>query len=251
VAKRVKVDLPVEKLPREWYNVLADLPFPLDPPLDPKTQQPVNPEALLAIFPRALVEQEMSDQRHIPIPEPILEEYALYRPTPLIRATKLEEYLETPARIYYKYEGVSPTGSHKTNTSIAQAYFNAKEGVEELVTETGAGQWGSALSYAGRKFGIKVRVFMVRISYHQKPMRKYLMNFYDASVEPSPSKLTQSGKGFLSHGEEHPGSLGIAISEAIEYVVNTKNAKYSLGSVLNHVLMHQTCLLYTSPSPRD
>lgn len=243
MAKRVKVDLPVEKLPREWYNVLADLPFPLDPPLDPKTQQPVNPEALLAIFPRALVEQEMSDQRHIPIPEPILEEYALYRPTPLIRATKLEEYLETPARIYYKYEGVSPTGSHKTNTSIAQAYFNAKEGVEELVTETGAGQWGSALSYAGRKFGIKVRVFMVRISYHQKPMRKHLMNFYNASVEPSPSELTQSGKGFLTHDEEeHPGSLGIAISEAIEYVVNTKNAKYSLGSVLNHVLMHQTVI---------
>ncbi|MDI3517745.1 MAG: tryptophan synthase beta chain [Thermotogota bacterium] len=242
MAERVRVDLPVKELPKEWYNVLADLPFPLDPPLDPKTQQPVDPEALLAIFPRSLVEQEVSDQRYIPIPEPVLEEYALFRPTPLIRATKLEEYLETPARIYYKYEGVSPTGSHKTNTSIAQAYFNAKEGVEELVTETGAGQWGSALSYAGKKFGVRVRVFMVRISYHQKPMRKYLMNFYDASVEPSPSKLTEAGKAFLVQNEEHPGSLGIAISEAIEYVVNSTKAKYSLGSVLNHVLMHQTVI---------
>jgi len=242
VGKRVKVDLTVEEMPKHWYNVLADLPFELDPPLDPATKEPVKPEALLAIFPESLVEQEVTKERHIPIPEEVLEEYAVFRPTPLIRAVYLEEYLETPAHIYYKYEGVSPTGSHKTNTALAQAYYNAREGVEELVTETGAGQWGSALSYSCAKFGLRSRVFMVRISYKQKPMRKQLMNLFGGVVEPSPSNRTNVGKDFLASDPEHPGSLGIAISEAIEYVVSSNKVKYSLGSVLNHVLLHQTII---------
>ncbi len=242
MGKRVKVDLTVEEMPKHWYNVLADLPFELDPPLDPATKEPVKPEALLAIFPESLVEQEVTKERHIPIPEEVLKEYAVFRPTPLIRAVYLEEYLETPARIYYKYEGVSPTGSHKTNTALAQAYYNAREGVEELVTETGAGQWGSALSYSCAKFRLRSRVFMVRISYKQKPMRKQLMNLFGGVVEPSPSNRTNVGKDFLASDPDHPGSLGIAISEAIEYVVSSNKVKYSLGSVLNHVLLHQTII---------
>lgn len=239
---RIKVNLKPEEMPRYWYNVLADLEFKLDPPLDPSTKKPVSPEALARIFPMSLIEQEMSQQREIPIPEPVLREYSVFRPTPLIRATFLEEALETPAHIYYKYEGVSPTGSHKTNTALAQAFYNKKEGVENLVTETGAGQWGSALSYSGVKFGLNVSVFMVKVSYEQKPMRKFLMNLFKSSVTPSPSERTEFGKSLLQQNSDNPGSLGIAISEALEQVIHSKNAKYSLGSVLNHVLLHQTII---------
>ena len=239
---RIKVNLKPEEMPRYWYNVLADLKFKLDPPLDPSTKKPVSPEALARIFPMSLIEQEMSQQREIPIPEPVLREYSVFRPTPLIRATFLEEALETPAHIYYKYEGVSPTGSHKTNTALAQAFYNKKEGVENLVTETGAGQWGSALSYSGVKFGLNVSVFMVKVSYEQKPMRKFLMNLFKGSVTPSPSERTEFGKSLLQQNSDNPGSLGIAISEALEQVIHSKNAKYSLGSVLNHVLLHQTII---------
>jgi len=236
---REVVYLKPEEMPRSYYNVLADLPFKLDPPLDPETGQPMKPEKLLRIFPEPLLEQEISDKRFIPIPEPVLKEYAVYRPTPLIRANFLEEYLGTRTRIYYKYEGVSPTGSHKVNTALAQAYYNKISGTRILVTETGAGQWGSALSYAGAKFGLEVRVFMVKISYNQKPFRKVLMNIFNGNVVPSPSKLTQFGQTF---DEEHPGTLGIAISEAIETVFKEEGAKYALGSVLNHVLLHQTII---------
>lgn len=236
---REVVYLKPEEMPRSYYNVLADLPFKLDLPLDPETGQPMKPEKLLSIFPEPLLEQEISDKRFIPIPEPVLKEYAVYRPTPLIRANFLEEYLGTRTRIYYKYEGVSPTGSHKVNTALAQAYYNKISGTRILVTETGAGQWGSALSYAGAKFGLEVRVFMVKISYNQKPFRKVLMNIFNGNVVPSPSKLTQFGQTF---DEEHPGTLGIAISEAIETVFKEQGAKYALGSVLNYVLLHQTII---------
>ncbi|MCD6550861.1 TrpB-like pyridoxal phosphate-dependent enzyme [Thermotoga sp.] len=239
---RVVVNLKPSEIPRHWYNVLADLPFKLDPPLDPETRGPVSPEKLSVIFPMSLIEQEMSDKRFIEIPEAVLKEYAVYRPTPLIRATFLEEYLQTPARIYYKHEGVSPTGSHKPNTAIAQAYYNKIEGVKRLVTETGAGQWGSALSYAGAKFGLEVKVFMVKVSYHQKPMRKYMMNLFGGKVTPSPSEETNFGRRLLKENPENPGSLGIAISEALEVTVSNPDTKYSLGSVLNHVLLHQTVI---------
>ncbi|WP_448375062.1 TrpB-like pyridoxal phosphate-dependent enzyme [Fervidobacterium sp.] len=236
---RESVYLKPEEMPKSYYNVLADLPFKLDPPLDPQTGEPIKPEKLLAIFPEPLLEQEISEERFIPIPEPVLKEYAVYRPSPLIRANFLEEYLGTRTKIYYKYEGVSPTGSHKTNTALAQAYYNKIVGTRVLVTETGAGQWGSALSYAGAKFGLEVKVFMVKVSYNQKPFRKILMNIFDGNVVPSPSKLTSFGQTF---NEEHPGTLGIAISEAIETVFKENNAKYALGSVLNHVLLHQTII---------
>jgi tryptophan synthase beta chain len=239
---RVRVDLKVEEMPKYWYNVLADLPFKLDPPLDPRTKQPISPQALSAIFPEPLIEQEVSEKREIPIPEPVLREYAVFRPTPLYRATYLEEYLQTPARIYYKYEGASPTGSHKTNTALAQAYYNKISNTKRLVTETGAGQWGSALCYAGTKFGLTVSVFMVRISYEQKPMRKYLMKLFGGNVVPSPSDRTNFGKSLLEKNGDMPGSLGIAISEAIEVAVSDPSTKYSLGSVLNHVLLHQTVI---------
>lgn len=239
---RIVVNLKPEEIPKHWYNVLADLPFKLDPPLDPETKQPISPEKLSVIFPMSLIEQEVSEERFIEIPEPVLKEYAVYRPTPLIRATLLEEYLQTPARIYYKYEGVSPTGSHKPNTAIAQAYYNKIEGVKRLVTETGAGQWGSALSYAGAKFGLEVKVFMVKVSYQQKPMRKYMMNLFGGKVTPSPSEETNFGRKILSEDPDNPGSLGIAISEALEVAVSDPNTKYSLGSVLNHVLLHQTVI---------
>ncbi len=239
---RIRVDLKPSELPRSWYNALADLPFELDPPLDPETSKPVNPENLLAIFPRPIVEQEMTKERFVAIPEEVLREYSVFRPTPLFRANFLEEYLQTPARIYYKYEGASPTGSHKTNTAIAQAYFNKIDGVKRLVTETGAGQWGSALSYAGSKFGLEVKVFMVRISYEQKPMRKDLMKLFGGDVTPSPSDKTEFGKKLLEEDPNNPGSLGIAISEALEMAVNNSDTKYALGSVLNHVLLHQTVI---------
>ncbi|MDW8417578.1 MAG: TrpB-like pyridoxal phosphate-dependent enzyme [Bacteroidia bacterium] len=228
-------------MPRSWYNILADVPKPLDPPLDPRTQQPLtDPAPLLRLFPKALVEQEMSAVREVPIPEPVLEIYERYRPTPLFRARRLEAALDTPARIYYKYEGVSPAGSHKPNTAIPQAYYNAQEGVETLVTETGAGQWGSALALATRLFGLQARVYMVRLSYHQKPLRRIVMETYGAQVFPSPSDRTSFGRKL--HDTDSPGSLGIAISEAIEDVLSDEKAKYALGSVLNHVLLHQTII---------
>nr|WP_206076279.1 TrpB-like pyridoxal phosphate-dependent enzyme [Marinitoga lauensis] len=202
----------------------------------------MKPEELSAIFPAPLVEQEVTTERFIKIPEEVLKEYAIFRPSPLIKATNLEEYLETPAKIYYKYEGVSPTGSHKTNTSIPQSYYNKISGVETLVTETGAGQWGSALSYAGSKFNLNIEVYMVKTSFEQKPMRKHLINLFGGKVTPSPSLETNFGKKMLNLDKENPGSLGIAISEALEVVFSKNNAKYALGSVLNHVLLHQTII---------
>ncbi|AKI97499.1 TrpB-like pyridoxal phosphate-dependent enzyme [Kosmotoga pacifica] len=240
--ERIRVTLPSGEMIKNWYNVKADLPFKLDPPLNPKTGKIITPKELSAIFCPSIIEQEATDERYIKIPEEVLREYAVFRPTPLIRASFLEEYLGTPAKIYYKYEGASPTGSHKTNTALAQAYYNARDSVEQLVTETGAGQWGSALTYAGVKFGLKVRVFMVRVSYNQKPMRKHMMKLFGGDVLESPSDETESGLRFLKDDLKHPGSLGIAISEAIETVLKSGKSKYALGSVLDHVLLHQTVI---------
>ncbi|MEM4808965.1 MAG: TrpB-like pyridoxal phosphate-dependent enzyme [Desulfurococcaceae archaeon] len=232
----------IDLIPKYWYNILPDLPEPL-PPMKKPDGSIVQPWELEAIFPKSLVQQEFSTSRFIEIPEELRTLYAeMGRPTPLLRARRLEEYLGTPARIYYKYEGVMPTGSHKVNTATAQAYFNMIEGVERLTTETGAGQWGSALALAGALFGLKVRVYMVRVSYEQKPYRRVLMQLYGAEVVPSPSKYTNSGKAVLANNPDHPGSLGIAISEAIEDALTHPNTKYSLGSVLNHVLLHQTII---------
>jgi tryptophan synthase beta chain len=238
----MKYLLPPAEIPKEWYNILADLPKPLPPVIHPKTKKPITPDDLSPIFPYSLIEQEVSTKRWIKIPEEVLEIYSYWRPTPLYRAKRLEEYLDTPARIYYKYEGVSPPGSHKPNTAVAQAYFNKKEGVKRLTTETGAGQWGSALAYAGKMIGINVRVYMVRVSYEQKPYRKLLMEVWGAEVYPSPSELTESGRKIRAQDPNSPGSLGIAISEAVEDAVKDKDTKYSLGSVLNHVLLHQTII---------
>ncbi|MFZ8854867.1 MAG: TrpB-like pyridoxal phosphate-dependent enzyme, partial [Thermofilaceae archaeon] len=230
-----KYTLGEDELPREWYNVVPDLPEPLPPLLNPATGEPLPPEAFERLFPRELVRQEFSGERFIPIPEELLEVYRLWRPTPLIRAERLERALRTPARIYYKYEGVSPPGSHKPNTAVAQAYYNAREGVERLTTETGAGQWGSALAFATNLFGLKCTVYMVRASYEQKPYRRVLMHLWGAEVVPSPSPRTESGRRILEQDPNHSGSLGIAISEAIEDAVSHEGTKYSLGSVLNHV----------------
>ena len=235
-----KVVLDEDIIPKQWYCILPDLPKPLAPPIDPSTQQPAKPEQLMRIFAKELVMQEVSQNRWINIPEEVHEVYRLYRPTPMYRATGLEKALKTPAKIYYKYEGVSPPGSHKPNTAIAQAYYNMKEGIERLTTETGAGQWGSALAFGCMWFGMKTTVYMVKASYFQKPYRKVLMQLWGAEVYPSPSTHTQFGKGILEKEPDNPGSLGIAISEALEDAVTSKNTKYSLGSVLNHVLMHQT-----------
>ena len=229
-----------EYLPKKWYNIIPDLPEKIPPPLNPATKEPIRPHELEPVFPKSLIRQEMSEERWIRIPEEVLEIYRLYRPTPLIRAERLEKALKTPAKIFYKYEGVSPPGSHKPNTAIAQAYYNMKEGVEMLTTETGAGQWGSALAFATNLFGLKCRVYMVKASYEQKPYRRVLMETWKAEVIPSPSKLTESGRRILEKDPNCPGSLGIAISEAVETAVKSENTKYSLGSVLNHVLLHQT-----------
>ncbi len=231
-----------DEIPTHYYNIAPDLPFRMDPPLHPGTRNPISPQDMSAIFPMSLIEQEMSPQREIPIPDQVREAYAIYRPTPLIRARQLENALNTPAKIYYKYEGVSPTGSHKPNTAIAQAYFNKLEGTKALVTETGAGQWGSSLAYACHLFGMECTVFMVKVSYHQKPYRKTMMNLFGAEIYPSPSKLTEAGRKILAEDPECPGSLGIAISEAIETALQDEKKKYSLGSVLNHVLLHQTII---------
>ncbi|ALM74172.1 TrpB-like pyridoxal phosphate-dependent enzyme [Thermococcus barophilus] len=241
--EKVKAVLKPEEMPKKWYNILPDLPEPLAPPLDPETDKPINPEKLKRIFAEELVKQEMSSKRFIEIPEEILEVYIkIGRPTPLFRATHLEKALKTPARIYFKYEGATITGSHKINTALAQAYYAKNQGIERLVTETGAGQWGTALSLAGTLFGLKIRVYMARASYQQKPYRKILMQTYGAEIYPSPSDRTTIGRKFLAQDPNHPGGLGIAISEAIEDVLNDENARYSLGSVLNHVLMHQTII---------
>ena len=235
-----KITLPESELPRQWYNILPDLPVPLEPPLHPKTGKPISPEDLSPIFPMPLIEQEVSDQRYIDIPEEVLEKYALWRPTPLYRAYGLEEYLQTPAKIYFKNEGVSPAGSHKPNTAIAQAYYNKISGTKRITTETGAGQWGSALAFACALFGIECKVYMVKISYQQKPYRRIMMETWGAKCVPSPSTETESGRKILEKDPNSPGSLGIAISEAVEEAVMNENTKYALGSVLNHVLLHQT-----------
>ncbi len=234
-----KIMLPEAEIPTHWYNVVADMPNPPAPPLGPDGN-PIGPEALAAIFPEALIGQEVSAERWIPIPEPVRDIYQLWRPSPLIRAHRLEEVLGTPARIYYKYEGVSPAGSHKPNTAVAQAYYNKQEGVGRLSTETGAGQWGSALALAGRMFGIEIIVYMVKVSYEQKPFRRSMMQTWGADVYASPTNRTNAGRTILAGDPDSPGSLGIAISEAVEEAATREDTNYSLGSVLNHVLLHQT-----------
>ncbi len=229
-------------MPRQWYNILADLPTPMAPPLHPATGKPVGPEDLAPIFPMALIEQEMSRERWIDIPEPVLEKYLLWRPSPLYRARNFEKVLNAPVEIYYKHEGVSPPGSHKPNTAVAQAYYNMLAGTKKICTETGAGQWGSALSMACNMFGIECKVFMVRVSFDQKPYRRMMMATWGANCVPSPSTETATGRKILAEHPDSPGSLGIAISEAIEATVTGKDSKYSLGSVLNHVCLHQTII---------
>lgn len=237
-----KIYLNESEMPRQWYNVMADMPnLPL-PPLHPGTKQPVSPEDLAPLFPMELIKQEVSQDRYVDIPEQVLEVYRIWRPTPLIRAEQLEKLLDTPAKIYYKYEGVSPAGSHKPNTAVAQAYYNKQEGVKRLTTETGAGQWGTALSFACQQFGLELEVYMVKISYEQKPYRKTIMNAFGAKVFSSPTQMTKAGQDALAQDPHTSGSLGIAISEAIERAVSSPGTKYSLGSVLNHVLMHQTII---------
>lgn len=230
------------RMPRHWYNIAADLPVPLPPPLHPGTMQPVGPDDLAPLFPMELIAQEVSTEREIPIPEPVREVFTLWRPSPLVRAHRLEKALGTPAKIYYKYEGVSPAGSHKPNTAVPQAWYNAQAGIRKLTTETGAGQWGSSLAFAGSLFGIDVKIFQVRVSYDQKPYRRALMETYGATCVASPSKETHAGRAILAERPDHPGSLGIAISEAVEVAATHDDTKYALGSVLNHVLTHQTII---------
>jgi tryptophan synthase beta chain len=236
----IKYVLDETRIPKTWYNLAADLPKPLPPALHPGTQKPLGPDDLAPLFPMALIMQEVSIERDVEIPEPVREIYRQWRPSPLYRARRLERALDTPAKIYYKYEGVSPAGSHKPNTAVAQAFYNKEAGVKKLATETGAGQWGSSLAFAGALFGLEVQVFMVRVSYDQKPYRRALMETYGARCIPSPSSETQSGRAILAQRANHPGSLGIAISEAVEVAAQRDDTKYALGSVLNHVLLHQT-----------
>ncbi|MBK9712514.1 MAG: TrpB-like pyridoxal phosphate-dependent enzyme [Kouleothrix sp.] len=238
----VKYVLSEDQMPTSWYNIAADLPVPPPPPLHPGTGQPIGPADLAPLFPMELIKQEVSAERAIEIPEEIQEIYRLWRPTPLFRARRLERALDTPAKIYYKYEGASPAGSHKPNTAIAQAYYNKQEGVKRLVTETGAGQWGSSLAMAGAFFGLEVLVYMVKISYQQKPYRRALMETYGARVVASPSVETNAGRMILAEHPDSTGSLGMAISEAVEVAAQDPSSKYSLGSVLNHVLLHQTVI---------
>jgi tryptophan synthase beta chain len=237
-----KITLSEKDIPKAWYNILADVTFPMEPPLHPGTKQPIGPDDLAAIFPMALIGQEVSTERWIPIPEEVLDIYTLFRPSPLFRARRLEAALGTPAKIYYKYEGVSPAGSHKPNTAIAQAYYNKQEGIKRLATETGAGQWGSALSLACNYFDLECMVYMVKISYDQKPYRRSLMEIWGASVVASPSNTTEFGRKMLADSPDSLGSLGIAISEAIEDAASKDDTNYALGSVLNHVMLHQTVI---------
>jgi tryptophan synthase beta chain len=242
MAGRTKFILDESDMPTTWYNVVPDLPSPPPPPLHPGTGEPVGPDDLAPLFPQALIAQEVSTERYIPIPDEVQEVYRLWRPSPLYRAHRLEKALGTPARIYYKYEGVSPVGSHKPNTAVPQAYYNAQEGVSLLTTETGAGQWGSALAFATAQFGLECEVWQVRASYDQKPYRKIMMETFGATVHPSPSDLTESGRAVLAAHPDSTGSLGIAISEAVEMAAANPAARYALGSVLNHVLLHQTII---------
>ena len=240
MSESVKYLLDETHIPKYWYNLVADLPVAPPPVLHPGTKQPVGPDDLAPLFPMELIMQEVATEREIPIPEPVRDVYRQWRPSPLYRARRLEKALQTPAKIYYKYEGVSPAGSHKPNTSVPQAFYNKEAGVKRLSTETGAGQWGSSLAFAGALFGLEVKVFMVRVSYDQKPYRRALMETYGATCIASPSNQTQSGRSFLAQRPDHPGSLGIAISEAVEIAAQNDDTKYALGSVLNHVLLHQT-----------
>ncbi len=236
----VKYPLDESRMPKYWYNLVADLPTPPPPVLHPGTLQPISPDDLAPLFPTSLIMQEVSTEREIEIPEPVRDIYRQWRPSPLYRARRLEKALDTPARIYYKYEGVSPAGSHKPNTAVAQAFYNKEAGVKRIATETGAGQWGSSLAFAGALFDIEVEVFMVRVSYQQKPYRRALMETWGATCTPSPSERTAAGRAILTKRPDHPGSLGIAISEAVEIAAQRDDTKYALGSVLNHVLLHQT-----------
>jgi tryptophan synthase beta chain len=237
-----KVMLSESEMPTSWYNIQADLPDPLDPPLSPMTREPAGPEDFAPLFPMELIKQEMSPERYIEIPEEVQEVYKLYRPSPLHRAYRLEKALDTPAKIFYKDESVSMAGSHKPNTAIAQAYYNKKEGVKRICTETGAGQWGSALALGCKFFGIELQVYMVKVSYEQKPYRRAMMEVWGAEVFASPTDTTESGRAVLAEDPDCPGSLGIAISEAVEMALKRDDTKYSLGSVLNHVCMHQTVI---------
>lgn len=230
------------EIPTHWYNIIADMKEPPPPPLNPATKEPIGPEALAAIFPPALIEQEVSTERFIEIPDEVREIYRIWRPTPLYRATRLEKALDTPAHIYYNYEGTNPSGSHKPNTAIAQAYYNKQAGVMRLTTETGAGQWGCALSMATKLFGMQCTVYMVKVSYNQKPYRKILMQTFGGEVFASPSENTEFGRKVLAEDPDCPGSLGIAISEAVEEAAKNDGVNYALGSVLNHVLLHQTVI---------
>lgn len=238
----VKYLLDEKEMPRAWYNLAADLPKPLPPVLHPGTKQPIGPADLAPLFPMEIIKQEVSTEREIEIPDPVREIYRQWRPSPLYRARRLEQALDTPARIYYKYEGVSPSGSHKPNTAVPQAFYNKQEGVKRITTETGAGQWGSSLAFAGSLFGIEIDVYMVKVSYQQKPYRRALMETYGARCVASPSEETESGRAILKQHPDSTGSLGIAISEAVEMAAKRDDTKYALGSVLNHVLMHQTIL---------
>ena len=240
--KRTKTLLDENDIPKKWYNIQADLKTPMDPPLHPQTRQPIGPDDLKAIFPMELIKQEVSRDRYISIPSEIREIYRIWRPSPLYRARRLEKALKTPAEIYYKWEGVSPAGSHKPNSAVAQAYYNKKAGIERLATETGAGQWGSALAFATQLFGLQCRVYMVKCSYEQKPYRRILMETWGAEVFPSPTTLTNAGRETLKKDPQTSGSLGISISEAVEDAATHDNTNYALGSVLNHVVLHQTVI---------
>ena len=240
--KQHKVILDESEMPTQWYNLLHDLPTPMPPYLHPGTGQPVGPDDLTALFPMELIEQEMTAEQFVDIPDEVLDVYRLWRPSPLYRAHRLEAALGTPARIYYKYEGVSPAGSHKPNTSVPQAYYNAKAGIKKLTTETGAGQWGTALSFACAQYDIECEVWQVRASYDAKPYRRLMMETFGGTVHPSPSELTAAGRAILAEHPDSPGSLGIAISEAVEMAAQSPTTNYALGSVLNHVLLHQTII---------
>lgn len=240
--KTIKIVLPEHEMPAAWYNLAADLPTAPPPVLHPGTLKPIGPSDLAPLFPMAIIEQEVSTERYIPIPDEVREIYRQWRPSPLFRARRLEKALGTPARIYYKYEGVSPSGSHKPNTAVAQAYYNKREGVKRITTETGAGQWGSSLAFAGSVFGIEIKVYMVKVSYGQKPYRRAFMEAYGAKCIPSPSLETNAGRAILEQDPDCRGSLGIAISEAVEEAAGRDDTKYALGSVLNHVLLHQTII---------
>ncbi|HET6364270.1 MAG TPA: TrpB-like pyridoxal phosphate-dependent enzyme [Nitrospirota bacterium] len=239
---QTKIVLSDKEIPTKWYNIMADMPNKPKPPLHPATKQPIGPQDLSPIFPMALIEQEVSQERWIDIPEEVLNIYSLWRPSPLFRAHRLEKALSTPAKIYYKYEGVSPAGSHKPNTSIPQAYYNKKAGIKRIATETGAGQWGTAMALAGKLFGLDVTVYMVKVSYGQKPYRRIAMETWGATVHASPSEVTNAGRKFLETDPNNPGSLGIAISEAVEDAATHNDTNYALGSVLNHVCLHQTVI---------